>query len=314
MSGILCIGLNPAVDVSCTAETVEPVHKVRTKNEKCDPGGGGTNVARVIAALGGEAVLAYLSGGTTGPMFDALLQNCGITQRRFDMRGSVRVAYMVWEESTGVEYRFVPSGPEIQPEELEPLVEFIENFDGKYFVASGSLPPGLRTDSYARMADIVRKKDARFILDTSGEALHEAFAHGSIYLAKPSKHELEVFAGHELDRQGLWDTAAALIAKGTVENLVVSLGSDGALLANSDGIIQLPSMVVETRSAVGAGDSFVGAMTWWLSQDKPVAEAFHFGVAAGAAAAMTPGTELCRRQDVHLLFEKQKQLGLKLTF
>lgn len=308
MSCILCIGLNPSIDISCTAVSVEPIHKVRTRNEKYDPGGGAVNVARVIDILGGEPVLAYLSGGTTGSMFEALLKNCEISQHRFDMRGPVRVAYMVREEATGLEYRFVPEGPVIRPEELEPLVAFIEQFDGDYFVASGSLPSGVPADSYARMADVIHRKAARFILDTSGDALREAFAHGGIFLAKPSKQELELFVGHKLDEISLKEAAAALVGSGMVENLVVSLGSEGALLATADGVVQLPSIAIRARSAVGAGDSFVGAMTWQLSQGKPVAEAFRFGVAAGAAAVMTPGTELCHHEDVHRLFSKLKQV------
>ncbi len=97
-----------------------------------------------------------------------------------------------------------------------------------------------------------------------------------------------------------------MIARGVVENLVVSLGSDGALLAHADGVVQLPSPAVKVRSAVGAGDSFVGAMIWGVSQGKPVTEAFRLGLAAGAAAVMTPGTDLCRHQDVQMLFGKLK--------
>jgi len=304
MSKILCIGLNPSVDISCTADIVEPVHKVRTRGAKYDPGGGAINVARVIGVLGGESVLAYLSGGTTGSMFEALLNNYEIIHKRFEMQGPVRVAFMVREESTGLEYRFVPEGPDISPRELEPLLDFVAHFDGDYFVASGSLPRGVPSDTYARLADLTHKKGARFVLDTSGEALQEAFAHGGIYLAKPSRHELELFVGHELDETGLRDAAAALIAKGVVENLVVSLGSEGAFLANAEGVLQLPSIAVQARSAVGAGDSFVAAMTWKLSEGRPIAEAFQFGVAAGAAAVMTPGTDLCHRNDVFTLFEK----------
>jgi len=307
MNAILTIALNPAVDISCTAQTVKPIHKIRTKNQKSDPGGGGTNVARVISVLGGQPVLAYLSGGTTGPMFESLLVDSAIVQYRFEMQGPVRVAYMIWEETTGAEYRFVPEGPEVSIEEIEPLMKFVGGFDGRYCVASGSLPPGLPTDTYARIANTCSHKGTRLVLDTSGEALQEAFAHGGIYLAKPSRHELEVFAGHRLDGQGLRDVAAMLVAKGAAKNLVVSLGADGALLANEDAITHAPSMKVKVRSAVGAGDSFVGAMTWWLSLGKSVAESFRFGLAAGAAAAMTPGTGLCRQTDVLMLFDRLKQ-------
>ena len=50
-------------------------------------------------------------------------------------------------------------------------------------------------------------------------------------------------------------------------------------------------------------------MTWWQAQGKPVEEAFRFGIAAGAATAMTPGTELCRREDVFSLFDKLMKIG-----
>jgi 6-phosphofructokinase 2 len=309
MSRILCVGLNPTIDVSCVAETIEPIHKVRTNAEKYDAGGGATNVARVISILGGAPTLAYLCGGLNGTAFETLLADFSISLRRFEMSGPVRTAYMVHEKSTGLEYKFIPEGPKISIEELNPLMEFIESYKCDYLVASGSLPPGADADAYVRLNAMAKKQEARFILDTSGQALQEALVDGGIYLAKPSKRELEVFAGHELDEQGVIEAAKALIAKGAVENLIVSLGADGALLANSDGIIQMLAKTVKARSTVGAGDSFVGAMTWWLAQEKPIVEAFHFGIAAGAAAVMTPGTDLCRADDVHRLFnERNKEI------
>ena len=76
------------------------------------------------------------------------------------------------------------------------------------------------------------------------------------------------------------------------------MGADGALLASADGVLRLPAIHVRVRSAVGAGDSFLGAMTWALWEGKTPEEAFRLGVVAGAAAVMTPGTQLCRREDV----------------
>lgn len=302
----LCVGLNPSIDISCNAEHVEPVHKVRTRDAKHDPGGGAINVARVIGVLGGKAELAYLSGGTTGPMFEQLLERYHFARHCFAIREAVRIAYMVRDDATGLEYRFVPEGPHVAPAELAPLMAFVERSHCGYLVASGSLPRGISTGCYAQMAHMCQQKGTRFVLDTSGEALHEAFARGGIFLAKPSRHELELYAGHALDANGLHEAATALIAQGCTENLVVSLGSEGALLANADGVVQLPAVPVEARSAVGAGDSFVAAMTWKLSRGEPVAEAFRFGVAAGAAAVMTPGTDLCRLCDVKKLFEEMR--------
>lgn len=74
MAKTLCIALNPTIDISCDAERVQSMHKIRTANQRHDPGGGGVNVARVIAELGGAPELAYLSGGATGVLLGEFLE------------------------------------------------------------------------------------------------------------------------------------------------------------------------------------------------------------------------------------------------
>ena len=74
---LVTLTLNPALDFASIAETVEPTHKIRTKDEHIDPGGGGINVARVIHALGGDATALVLAGGFTGQMLDQLLAEAG---------------------------------------------------------------------------------------------------------------------------------------------------------------------------------------------------------------------------------------------
>ena len=304
MRDILCVGLNPAIDVYSIADSVEPTHKVRSREVRYYPGGGAINVARVIAIMGGHPVVAYLSGGVTGLLFDGLLENHSIEKKRFEIAGSIRISYVVKEAGTGLEYRFVPEGPEVDVDEIKPLMDTVARFDGQYIVASGSLPRGLPSSTYTQMAALAGNAGARFVLDTSGEALREALDSGGIYLAKPSRHEMEVLVGDELDLKGLGEAALELLSKGTVQNLAISLGADGALLANSDGIVHMPSIQTETQSAVGAGDSFVGAMIWHLSQHNEIEAAFRYGIAAGCAAVLTTGTELCRRADVDAFFEK----------
>jgi 6-phosphofructokinase 2 len=61
MKPIVTLTLNPAIDSAAVAEVVRPIHKVRTANERYDPGGGGINVARVIQELGGATLAVYLS-------------------------------------------------------------------------------------------------------------------------------------------------------------------------------------------------------------------------------------------------------------
>ena len=86
--------------------------------------------------------------------------------------------------------------------------------------------------------------------------------------------------------------------------VAVTMGADGAVLATADKLLRLPAIPVDVRSAVGAGDSFLGAMVWALSEHWEIEQAFLLGMAAGAAATGNAGTSLCRREDVFALFEK----------
>ncbi|TCD11884.1 1-phosphofructokinase family hexose kinase [Oricola cellulosilytica] len=304
MSNVLAIALNPAIDVACDAHNVRPTFKTRTWNQRHFAGGGGTNVARVISELGGAPELLYLSGGETGSLFEHCLSRHSIRSHRFEIEGSTRIALMVHEENTGFEYRFVPDGPRVEGAEIEPVHAFVENHHADYVVASGSLPRGAPADTYCRMADSVHRRGGRLVLDTSGDALKITLDQSHVFLLKPSMRELERLVGEELDQAGAGDAAASLIKRGAAENVVVSMGQQGAIFVNSDGVVRVPSIRVREKSAVGAGDSFVGAMVWSLMEGRSVLDAFRFGVAAGSAAVMTPGTELCRRADVLRLFQE----------
>ena len=159
-------------------------------------------------------------------------------------------------------------------------------------------------DRYVRLAKAAARNALPFVLDTSGAALKAALDHGGIHLVKPSHSELESYAGHDLDAAGIEATAKAIIARGQAGIVAVTMGADGAVLVTADRLLRLPAMAVEVRSAVGAGDSFLGAMVWALSEGWDIDQAFLLGMAAGAAATGNPGTSLCRREDVFGLFEK----------
>lgn len=306
MSKILSIALNPAIDISSDADAVRHTHKTRTHNQRQHAGGGGINVVRVIVELGGACELLYLSGGATGTLLEAMLEPLGVKQHRFRIHDPVRVAFNVRELSTNLEYRFVPEGPEVTEEELAPVFDLLEGSDADYVVASGSLPRGVADGTYARMAEIATRKKARLILDTSGEALHETLSKAKVFLVKPSLGELATFVGQKIDHENAGAAAQAVVRSGAAQYIAVTLGADGAILVGADSIHRVPAIEVPVKSAVGAGDSFVAAMTWSLAEGHEIGEAFRFGLAAGAAAVMTSGTELCRRADVLALYEANK--------
>lgn len=304
MKPIVTLTLNPAIDASCQADEIHPIRKIRTSQERYDPGGGGINVARVIRELGGEALVVYCAGGLTGEAFDRMVDAIGLDRRAIRIDGLTRVSNTVFERKSGKEYRFVPEGPALAAEEWQEALAALDPLDADYLVASGSLPRGVPADFYARVAEAVRAKGVRLVLDTSGEALRAALAAG-VHLVKPSRGELERLLGRPLREPGaLEDAARGLVADGAAEIVTVSLGADGALLATRDECVRLRSPPVEPQSAVGAGDSFVAGMTLGLAEGRPPREAFALAVATGTAAVLTMGTELCRRADVMRLHEQ----------
>jgi 6-phosphofructokinase 2 len=303
MNAIVTLTMNPALDVSTAVERVVSTHKLRCGPARVDPGGGGVNVARVVHRLGGEAGAVYAVGGPTGQAYRQLLEAEGVSGFPITIEGSTRQDFTVDETATGEQYRFVLQGPKLAEPEwrrcLEALAEHVG--PGTYVVASGSLPPGVPDDFYRRVARMARERDARCVLDTSGEALRSALEEG-VHLVKPNRRELHLLTGRALDTAEEQERAAReLVAGGRAEIVALTLGADGAVLAWPDGVARLPAPKVELQSAVGAGDSFVGAMVLALAEGRPLVEAFRYACAAGAAALLTPATELCRREDVERL-------------
>jgi len=302
MASILTFTLNPSIDLFSEVPSVRPIRKMRTQKDRADPGGGGINVARVVTMLGGEAEAVFLGGGPTGDWLDALLEEEGVPRRMLPIAGQTRVSFSVNEKSSGYDYRFVRGGPDISTEEILPCIDIAAAHKGGYIVGSGSLPASAPPDFFSQLARKAAENGSRFVLDTSGDALKSTLTEGGVYLVKPSMGELEELVGSELDDKAAAEAALSIVKQGQAEMVAVSMGAQGALLATKDGTIRRPTPRVKERSAIGAGDSFLGAMVWALGEGWATEDAFELGIAAGAAAVITPGTQLCRRADVEALY------------
>jgi 6-phosphofructokinase 2 len=283
MKRIVTLTINPAIDAAAEAEVVRPIRKIRTWGGY-DPGR--RDQCARHPELGGTGLAIYLSGGMTGSGLDRLLRATGIKARQIPIAGSTRVSHTVHEKSSGLDYRFVPQGPVIEQPEWEASLAAVDEIDCDYLVASGSLPRGVPDDFYVRVADIVARKRAKLILDTSGEPLRKAAERG-VHLIKPSLGELEELTGRELPEATDQEQAVrALIDGGAAEMVTLTLGRDGALLGTRSGLRRIDGLTVKPKSAVGAGDSFLAAMTLGLAQERDPADAFALAVAAGTAAVM----------------------------
>lgn len=307
MQTIVTLTLNPALDLSTSTATILPSEKMRCAAPRHDPGGGGINVARAVHALGGQAVTVFPAGGPTGKLLQDLLVAEGVASEVVSIAGLTRENLAVDEVSTGRQFRFVMPGPRLSEAERQACLDLLEQFRPKpdYVVVSGSLPPDCPTDFYGEIVRWATRSGIRLALDTSGPAL-AVVKQAGVFLLKPNRLELEHLVGRKLGGvEAIAEAAAELVSKGHAQIVVASLGAEGAVLASSAGTERFAAPRIDVRSTVGAGDSMVAGIVFGLSQGRSLAEAARLGIAAGAAALMRPGTELCRREDVAALLKPQ---------
>lgn len=304
MKKIITLTLNPAIDKSTIVESLIPEKKLRCSQPKYEPGGGGINVSRAIQHLGGTSTAVYLSGGYSGLFFDQLLEAEKINIKPVSCKGHTRENMIVFEQSTGKQFRFGMPGPRIEKEEWGKILDSIgkeENIE--YLIASGSIPEGVTPDIFSQLSQIAQQKKIKFIADTSGEALQNAL-HEGLFLIKPNLNELSSLVGKsELSIEEVPSVAKKIIESGKSKYMVVSLGASGAMLITENECTHMIPPKVKSISTVGAGDSMVAGITFSLSEGKNIHDAVKYGIACGTAATLNPGTELCHKKDADEIFK-----------
>lgn len=308
MVRILTVTFNPALDVTTETELVEPTVKLRCGPPQVEVGGGGINVARVLRRLGHEAQAFALLGGASGEEVREGLQREGLPLVGQSISGRTRESLTIGERASGRQYRFVLPGPMIGADETAAAFGTIETMLSgvEMVVASGSLPPGMSPHALADLVRLARRAGLRVALDSSGEPLRHALAERP-WLVKPNLEEFSELVGHRPTAAELEALAREFIARGWAENLLLSLGADGALLANQSGIWRRSPPSARLLSAIGAGDSMLAGFTAAILEKAGPEEALMRAVAAGTAALMTPGTELCRVADIERLIAGMKE-------
>lgn len=306
MKTIVTLTMNPAIDKSSTVDHVVAERKLYCGAPRFEPGGGGINVSRAVKKLGGDSVAVYPSGGAAGETLQFLLGQEGLKHRPVSVKGWTRENLIVLETGTGQQYRFGMPGPELEKRDWQECLEQLFSGTAKpdYLVASGSLPPGVPPDFYARVARLGKDRGVRVVIDAAGEPLRLALREG-VFLIKPNLREFRemVGAGGE-DEAKILSVAKKIVLDGESEVVAISLGAAGVLMVSDSGVERLHPPTVPIISKVGAGDSMVAGVVLSLARGNSLRDAVRFGVAAGTAAVMTAGTELCRREDAERLYRQ----------
>lgn len=265
---IVTLTINPSLDKSTHFTGLIAEQKMRCEKPRYDAGGGGINVSKSIAKLGGSSVCVFTSGGSAGEMLTELIQKVGIETVIIPTRSWTRENFIAFDNVTQAQYRFGFPGNELSAEEQSILFKTIQELEAEYLVISGSLNEGLPTNFYQKIVKIAKVSGSKVVVDTSGEALRKVLETG-VYAIKPNIGELAKLIGvNRLEINEVEKAAQSLIEKGSAEIVVVSLGADGAILVSKEETHLIKAPKVDKKSTVGAGDSMVGGMVWALSQNK----------------------------------------------
>jgi tagatose 6-phosphate kinase len=281
---ILCVALNAALDVTYTVAGVRwhAGNRVSAVGERA--GGKGTNVARVLHALGEPVLLTGFVGGGTGELIHRDVIGAGIDARWYAVAGESRRTLTVVDTAAGDATGFWETGPRVTGAEWAGFAELFDLLAGMagVVVLSGSTPPGLPDDAYARLIRAARGIGVPVVLDTDGADLRAGLAAGPA-VVKPNRDELVGITGHD----DLVAGAAALRGAGAGA-VVVSAGPAGLLAVTPEGCWTARPPDRLPGNPTGAGDACVAALARGLFTGNPWPDRLVEAVALSAAAVTRP--------------------------
>ena len=299
---ILTVTFNPAIDHTYTVEKdLAEDHIMRTDDSQFDAGGKGINVASYLNTLGKDTVATGLLGGFTGEFIQEKLDEQGISHD-FAEAGTTRINTTVIGEKT--EYKVNHSGPETDHQAVEMVIDRIQAREPEIVVISGSLPPGL---DYSAVEKIGGSVDADIVVDLHGDVLGQL--EGSYLLAKPNRKELSEATGTEIRTVEDCRKASKLLLDRGFDNVLASLGEDGAVLSTKEQTYFVEGLEYEVVDTTGAGDAMLASMLSGLQDGMDKKDALKQALAFSTLAVETSGT---RPPDIERLEEYIREVEVRV--
>ncbi len=286
---IVTVTLNPSLDRAIEVERLVRGDVIRATRAHLDPGGKGVNVSRALLANGVPSCAVLPCGADEGRQLVGLLQTEGVEVRAVPIAGRTR-SNITLAEPDGTVTKINEPGPALSAAEFAAVSDEVLAVTGAadWVVVCGSVPPDLPTRLFVRLCERLVTAGVRLAVDTSGPALMAAATAGAALL-KPNRDELAEAIGMPLTSlRDVVRAARRLRAQGAGA-VLASLGADGAVLVDADGVIAGQSPVARPRSSVGAGDALLAG---FLAAGAKGAVALAEGLAWGAAAVRLPGSRM----------------------
>jgi 6-phosphofructokinase 2 len=306
---IYTITLNPALDRTIEVDGLVVDDANRILHEERYAGGKGIDCSRVIEELGEESIALGFIGGYDGLELEGRLINEGVLCDFTRIGGETRVNIILTDRKQKTQIMLNAAGPRITPAEIGLFFQKIHSLgrDAEFVIVSGSVPPGVSHNIYAQIITTLKGKGIRVALDADGELLRHGCG-AKPFLIKPNIHEFQRLTGLSSTATDDLKKQARHIAEGGVEIVLISMGPKGIAGVTKDESLWAVPPQVEAVSQVGAGDSALAAFIYGLTKEMGFRKSLILAAAAGTAAVLTPGTELCKKRDVERI---QKEVTIK---
>ena len=300
---IYTVTMNPSIDYIVYMDAFVSGMTNRTTGESYEIGGKGVNVSRVLAELELPSTVLGFTAGFTGDAIETELREQSIHAEwiRLD-KGVSRINIKMKADR---ESELNGQGPPVSEQEWERLAAKTDVMgEGDTLVLAGSIPPTVPPDAYERMLARLEGKGVLTVVDATGELLRRCLRYRP-FLIKPNRQELSELFGLSLtDERQIASCAGELSGLGA-RNVLVSLGSDGAILFAEDGLCYRSGVLKEpVIGTVGAGDSMVAGFLAGFIRTGDYAYALRLGTACGNATAFSEG--LAKKDKIWELFSQME--------
>ncbi len=301
---ILSICPNPSID--CTIEldslNVGKLNRIDSKVETYS--GKALNVAIGVARLGENSLATGFMFDNHAKLFEHNLEKEGVKHSFIYNKGSTRVNYKIIDKRSMLT-EINDRGESVTREKQLELIELVKKLSSESNIAimSGSVPKGVESDFYGEVVKEIPER-VKVIIDAERANTLSAIGSREIYLVKPNLNELENFTGITLRTIPDMLRASRKYFELGVKNVLISLGTEGAILTDGTTNYFCKSTSVAVNSTVGAGDSMVAATSVAVEQGLPMNEVLRQAVAAGTAAVTTSGTNLFYKDKFKEIYAK----------
>ncbi len=287
------VTLNPAIDWTVSISNFKAGQVNRVEREQSDAGGKGVNVASVLADYGFSLAVTGFLGAENSYLFEQLFSRKKIDDRFVRLAGRTRVGVKIVDEINRETTDLNFPGQAPTEADVAQLFQIVEELAGdcQWFVLAGSLPAGLNPGVYDELVRLIKSKGRAVALDTSGEALRQALP-AAPTLVKPNINELEELVGRRLETQAAVIRAAGSWLAQGMETVVVSMGAEGAIFIEAEGVVLAQPPPVTVKSTVGAGDAMVSGTVAGKMQGFSLADCARLATAFSASAVSQVGSGL----------------------